>query len=219
MKLSSITISASIHIVIGISILAIVSEKAPSTETSSISTITINKYFEAPQEETPGVYEQPKEPIFTGVTENVEISEAEIEEPELTLPELPEPEVREPLNFHEIPLRVARLRRPRVPETAPTPPRPTPVSVASAPEPAPQALRPISMPRFYPPEAARSGISGTVYVFFVVAPDGTVASAQVLKSSGFRVLDDAAISSVLKWIFSPPGAFRKVRVPFTFKLV
>jgi TonB family protein len=54
----------------------------------------------------------------------------------------------------------------------------------------------------YPKEAQEAGISGRVYVTFVVADDGTVRDTKIARSSGFSSLDEEAIrvvSAMPKW--------------------
>ena len=70
-----------------------------------------------------------------------------------------------------------------------------------------QELRAISTPQpKYPPDAYRSGTSGEVEVEFTVAPDGSVSSARVVKSSPPRVFDREALSAVKRWRFQPVGS-------------
>ncbi|CAD6876607.1 energy transducer TonB [Methylomonas fluvii] len=75
----------------------------------------------------------------------------------------------------------------------------------------------------YPEVAQERGWEGKVVMKVHVLPDGTTDSVTVSKSSGQKVLDDAAVKAVLKWSFVPakrgdtPIA-RYTTVPFTFKL-
>lgn len=75
----------------------------------------------------------------------------------------------------------------------------------------------------YPEMAQERGWEGKVIMKVHVLPDGTTDSVTVSKSSGQKVLDDAAVKAVLKWSFVPakrgetPIA-RYTTVPFTFKL-
>ena len=48
-------------------------------------------------------------------------------------------------------------------------------------------------------------------------PDGTVASVDVVRSTGHDVLDDAATSALRRWKFSPGGS-HVVRVPLSFTI-
>lgn len=76
----------------------------------------------------------------------------------------------------------------------------------------------------YPVEARRNHWQGKVFVSVLVTAAGRAAEAKVAESSGYDVLDQAAVNVVLyKWRFNPaerggqavPG---RVRVPVTFSL-
>lgn len=58
-------------------------------------------------------------------------------------------------------------------------------------------------PPEYPPVALRQGWSGTVQLRVLVQPDGRPETINVAKSSGKKVLDDAAIAAVQNWKFVP----------------
>lgn len=112
-----------------------------------------------------------------------------------------------------------------------------PVAVAppspSAPvQPAPEP--PLELPRYnaaylsnpppsYPLSARRRGIGGTVLVRAEVAAGGECLRAELKKSSGAEVLDQAALEAVKKWRFVPAkrgsqAVVAWVEVPITFKL-
>jgi periplasmic protein TonB len=55
----------------------------------------------------------------------------------------------------------------------------------------------------YPPEALRRGIAGTVRLALRIGDDGRVVATEVLESSGFRMLDDAARRGVERCRFEP----------------
>lgn len=55
----------------------------------------------------------------------------------------------------------------------------------------------------YPPVALRQGWSGTVQLRVLVQPDGRPDTITIAKSSGKKVLDDAAIAAVHNWKFVP----------------
>lgn len=75
----------------------------------------------------------------------------------------------------------------------------------------------------YPIEALRSGQEGVVVLEVAVSASGGVENVTVVKSSGYRPLDAAAVQSVRRWQFSPgrqdgqPVA-GDVRVPVKFSL-
>lgn len=55
----------------------------------------------------------------------------------------------------------------------------------------------------YPSTAVRQGWQGTVLLRVKVLQSGAVESIEVVKSSGKKVLDDAAIHTVERWVFAP----------------
>ena len=55
----------------------------------------------------------------------------------------------------------------------------------------------------YPPAADRQGLSGKVLLKVHVLPDGSVGAIEVKKSSGYKILDNAAIKTVQGWKFNP----------------
>ncbi|MEW6220185.1 MAG: energy transducer TonB [Thermodesulfobacteriota bacterium] len=122
---------------------------------------------------------------------------------------------------------------PAIPETAPAPVAagltgtealPAALPALPAPEPAaasgPPAAEPaaaaghapliLAQPRYetnsppvYPALARKRGLSGTVVLSVLVAPDGRVAELAVLTSSGHPSLDQAALAAVADWTFVP----------------
>jgi protein TonB len=48
----------------------------------------------------------------------------------------------------------------------------------------------------YPMEAAQAGIGGEVTIDFVIERDGSVSSVKLVKSSGYKVLDDEAVRAI-----------------------
>lgn len=75
----------------------------------------------------------------------------------------------------------------------------------------------------YPPESRRAGQQGVVVIAVEVTSDGRAASVQLSRSSGFPLLDTAALQAVRRWTFEPartggiPTASR-VEVPVRFDL-
>jgi protein TonB len=70
----------------------------------------------------------------------------------------------------------------------------------------------------YPPSARRSGIEGIVKVSFRIRADGKAEDIKVSKSSGFDILDEAAVKAVKKGTHYPPvGKLVVVPVRFTLK--
>lgn len=99
-------------------------------------------------------------------------------------------------------------------------------AVDLTPQPAASAqLQPISAPSpTYPPEAIRAGLTGTVELEILVGTDGKPLQVRVVRSSGHRLLDQAARKVVLsQWRFHPAlRDGRQVqalgRVPIAFAL-
>ncbi len=78
-------------------------------------------------------------------------------------------------------------------------------------------------PPVYPPVARKRGYKGVVVLSVFVDENGRVKSLRVFNSSGYSILDDAALDSVKKWIFKPGMKGEKkaamwVRVPIRFEL-
>jgi protein TonB len=75
----------------------------------------------------------------------------------------------------------------------------------------------------YPPEAYRAGEEGTVLVLAQVDAMGNAGDVSVVKRSGSRTLDRAAVSEVRKWKFKPAmengkAVASSVQVPVDYKL-
>jgi len=72
----------------------------------------------------------------------------------------------------------------------------------------------------YPPASRRAGESGTVILAVTVTPDGMPSDVEVMRSSGFTALDQAAVDAVRKWRFkvNSDGGTSRVQLPVTFKL-
>ena len=58
-------------------------------------------------------------------------------------------------------------------------------------------------PPEYPQQAALNGQHGTVVVLIHVSPAGTAAGVDLVRSSGYVLLDRAARDAVLRWRFLP----------------
>ena len=72
-------------------------------------------------------------------------------------------------------------------------------------------------PVVYPEVAQRNGEEGTVVLDVQVRPSGRAETAQVVGSSGYRDLDNAAVETVLGWRFVP-GDSDTARVSVVYKL-
>ena len=69
----------------------------------------------------------------------------------------------------------------------------------------------------YPSSSRRAGHEGTTIITFVVGTSGRVTSARITKSSGHAALDQAAISAVRTWRFTPARSGLGHAVPYTYK--
>jgi protein TonB len=145
------------------------------------------------------------------------------------LPPAPQPVARpDPAPAPNAPLGVATPQPPAPPVAAPVAPAPP------APAPAPPAPARVELPSTdadylqnpkpaYPPISKRLGEQGKVIVRVLIGTDGVAQRAEVAESSGFDRLDQAAVSTVLKWRYVPgkrggvPEAMW-FRVPINFVL-
>lgn len=67
----------------------------------------------------------------------------------------------------------------------------------------------------YPSMARRLGQEGTVVLEVIVATDGSAKSVRIQESSGFELLDQAALQAISRWKFVPG---KRGEVPFEQKL-
>jgi protein TonB len=71
----------------------------------------------------------------------------------------------------------------------------------------------------YPAPARRAGIQGVSEVTFTIHEDGTVSGIVIKKSSGYEVLDDAAIQTIAAAApFPKPPAPARLAIPIAFRL-
>jgi periplasmic protein TonB len=114
----------------------------------------------------------------------------------------------------------------REPASPPPPPpgaRPERVEVAPPPPPI-EAAETVEAPApDYPRTARRKGQQGTVTLLAEVRADGSVASCRIETSSGFPLLDQAALAVLPEWRFKQrlvAGSARPftARVPFRFTI-
>ena len=68
----------------------------------------------------------------------------------------------------------------------------------------------------YPLAARKRHWTGAGIFACNVRPDGTVASVDVLRSTGHEMLDQAAITAFRQWRFQPRDKFKLVRIPMNF---
>ena len=70
----------------------------------------------------------------------------------------------------------------------------------------------------YPRQAIRRELEGTVKIKVKVSPEGTPANTEILKTSGYEILDKAATDAVSSWKFQARGDFYFVEKSIVFKL-
>ena len=102
-----------------------------------------------------------------------------------------------------------------IPEPKPTPPPPPPVVQPAVvppaqPKPPTEEYVPVTQPNFavqathvYPPEAARRHQQGTVVLMLYINGSGALDKIEIVKSSGFPLLDEAAIREMKLSKFQP----------------
>jgi len=76
---------------------------------------------------------------------------------------------------------------------------------------------------YYPVQAREQGWQGTALLKVQVLKNGAVGSLEVMRSSGFSILDQAALKGVKEWKFIPAQkagqpAEMFVQIPVTFRL-
>lgn len=152
------------------------------------------------------------------VTRPAEVKQTVIEKKEK--PALKEPEHKESA--------VTQIRKTNIPKRQETISTDTAVAVASrVSSPSPPAAAPLqkeavpvsrAVPRYmkndppvYPPVARRRGYEGTVLLSVHIGADGTVVESRVKESSGYPILDRAALKTVGRWKFEPAS---RAGVPF-----
>lgn len=99
-----------------------------------------------------------------------------------------------------------------------------------APEEQPEAAYAVARPSYgftprpgYPAVAIRRGYEGSVLLNVRVLPNGEPEEVTIFKSSGYKVLDNAALKAVKRWKFVPAQRGFKavsswVKVPIEFRL-
>jgi len=127
---------------------------------------------------------------------------------------------------HALPL--TNIQAPVVASTVETPAPVTPAITAPATE--PSSTAPIFSAAYlqnpqpsYPLSARRRGIEGKVLLRAEVSPDGVSNRIEVKKSSGWEMLDQAALQAVQNWRFVPARKGTQavtawVEIPISFRL-
>ena len=102
-----------------------------------------------------------------------------------------------------------------------TPVAPPPGPSGAVVEAAPDARR--NPPPSYPETARRNGWEGKALIRATITTRGTVSAATIVRSSGYGVLDSAALSAVRRWRFHPKTVGHQpvestIEVPINFSL-
>ena len=213
MKFSvAIAVSVVVHLLIGLALWAYM-EYAPEPDVlATLDLSSVELSFAEAEDDTAAVL--PRDPV-----------------PELAPPK-PEPE-SEPLPepLPEIPDAVDIPKPTQLPQLPTPPPTPqTPQTSPSSPASAPRQARIDAPPRprrtikpDYPKGARQRGEQGDVVVELRVNAEGFVDLAEVVTSSGFAELDEAALRAVRAAKFVPAKSGREsvastARITLTFKL-
>ncbi len=121
------------------------------------------------------------------------------------------------------------------PARPPAPPATTPTRRSSAPRPGTSGARRLSSPAVYaeaalgnrppvyPPIARQNGWEGHVLLRAHILADGSLDELKVEQSSGYDILDQAALSAVERWRFKPArkdgdAVPSELDLGFTFRL-
>ncbi|MEW6074641.1 MAG: energy transducer TonB [Planctomycetota bacterium] len=155
-------------------------------------------FFEQPLEPPPEIedleeLEEPPEEVWP---EELAFADEEDLLPDPVIVDVP---LEHTLNPRDFPIEPVRPPAPPAVAVAPPAPPPPPATV-------PELTDPVlleSPPPPYPPLAHRRGWEGTVVCRIAVAPDGTALAVEIERSSGHRILDEAAREALLAWRFVP----------------
>ena len=128
-----------------------------------------------------------------------------------TPPPAPRPvAIADPTPAPNAPTGVVTPQPPAPPIDTPVATAPAPVAAPAAPPAPPAIVLPSSSAEYlqnpkpaYPPMSKRLGEQGKVVVRVFIGADGLPQRAEIAKSSGYDRLDQAAISSVMRWKFVP----------------
>lgn len=131
----------------------------------------------------------------------------------LIVPEIPVPQEAAPAPA------TAPVAAPQAPGAAPRVPKPQagPLPAPGTTQAALAPRRPEPPPNYYPPEAVLRGIEGEALVQLALDPSGRILSAQLARSSGHAILDEAALRAV-RSLKTVPGGGREAMLPVRFRL-
>ena len=130
----------------------------------------------------------------------------------LRLPPRPETLPAEPLLKNTLDAEEA----PPLAKPPPVTPQPAPRSVAK--REVQVAQRKLSQHLFYPPEAVARGIEGEVRLILKLSADGTVDAVSIAASSGYPILDNAAVKAAYAMGKLTGATSRELILPVIFRL-
>lgn len=155
----------------------------------------------------------PHEEIFITLEPAREILEPQSEETPLASPPSPPESAQEPLQKKETSvnattktvLKKKRASRNPAQQSSKNTGEPTSAPLKAEPsgQMAPPRLAPGNSAPAYPPLARKRGQQGTVLVRCLINKDGQATETVLKESSGFRLLDEAALKAVKTWKFHP----------------
>ncbi|MBL9088826.1 MAG: energy transducer TonB [Planctomycetia bacterium] len=184
--------------------------------------------FVAPEPVAVPPSDPPDVPTVDLVPTEPPLEPLEVFDPDLAADGAPTDEPPPSIPAHDAHLARAQVRRkpPPTPAVAPTPVAAAVPAAQPAAAPAPRVasgraqLRPLHRPAPAYPEALRqSGVEGVVRLRIVVEADGSVSEATVVAGSGFEAFDAAAVETLRRWRFEPPGERQVVpSIPVRFRL-
>ena len=102
--------------------------------------------------------------------------------------------------------------------TKPSPPQPQPVSRSTARREMQAAQRKLSEHLFYPSEAVAQGIEGEVRLILKLSVDSAVVDVSIAASSGYAILDNAAIKAAYRMGSLTGASSREIILPVIFRL-
>ncbi len=193
---STIVIAIVLNIAIFILIQQLVSNKHALdlnlSDVSLVEFIRLEKKPEPPEQkkeieeiEPPPLEDEPPPP---------EMVEPQIEKSPPMKTELAPPDINMPLSLSGTPY-IGNFMKPSI--TA------KPVSKPARPKIDTNVVPTLRIPPIYPLRALRSGIEGVVTVEFIIAIDGSVKNAVVVKAKPPKIFDSAVLKAISKWKYNP----------------
>lgn len=104
------------------------------------------------------------------------------------------------------------------PLATPPRPKPTPTSETKISREVAIAKRKLRKHQFYPPQAIALGLQGDVHLLLTLAADGSIDDVAIAASSGYDLLDNAAIKAAYAIGRLPPTSTRQLLLPVQFRL-